>query len=62
MGYSGSCKPPPPPERRNSTITSATPNAPSVAELRAARSLHADYATSNVSDHISEANVASRYL
>lgn len=33
---SGSCKPPPPPERRNSTITAATPTAPSVAEIRAA--------------------------
>ncbi|VDN90480.1 unnamed protein product [Brugia pahangi] len=45
---SGSCKPPPPPERRNSTITAATPTAPSVAEIRAAGGTtgSSDYASS----------------
>ncbi|VDK68156.1 unnamed protein product [Litomosoides sigmodontis] len=45
---SGSSKPPPPPERRNSTITAATPTAPSVAEIRAAGATagSSDYASS----------------
>lgn len=45
---SGSSKPPAPPERRNSTITAATPTAPSVAEIRAAGGTagSSDYASS----------------
>ena len=43
------CRPPPPPERRNSTITAATPTAPSVAEIRATSAVPSEYAASIVS-------------
>lgn len=60
---SGSCKPPPPPERRNSTITAATPTAPSVAEMRAAGTASSEYASSVASSSdLTRDQFSSRFL
>uniref|UniRef100_A0A0N5APR1 IMD domain-containing protein n=1 Tax=Syphacia muris TaxID=451379 RepID=A0A0N5APR1_9BILA len=55
------CRPPPPPERRNSTITAATPTAPSVAEVRASSGTSSDYASSVISNDFSRDHCGFRF-